>query len=54
MPKLGDVCAAGVQDLYHLRRIEQSEQEMLHGDKFVLLFARLLERFVEAVFEFAR
>jgi hypothetical protein len=46
--------AASTQDLDHLGRVEQRQQQMLDRDELVALLARLLERLVEAVFKFAR
>ena len=48
-----DVGAAILQNLYDLGRIEQREQQVLHGDEFVVLLAGLLKGLVQTVFELA-
>ena len=45
------VGAAGAQDLAHLGRVENGEQQVLHRHEFMTRFARALERLVQAVFE---
>ena len=49
----GDVGAAGAQDLAHLRRIHDGEQQVLDRHELMPGLARGLERFVQADFEFA-
>jgi hypothetical protein len=53
-PKLSDVCAAGLQNLMDLRRVEQREQQVLDRDELVLSLSGLLECLVKTIFEFAR
>jgi hypothetical protein len=53
-PKLSDVCAAGLQNLEDLRRVEQREQQVLDRDELVLSLPSLLESLVKTIFEFAR
>ena len=48
-----DVGAAGPQDLPHLGRVHDGEQQVLHRHELVARLARRLEGFVQTDFEFA-
>ena len=48
-----DVGAAGPQDLAHLRRVHDGEQQVLDRHELVARLARRLERLVQTDFEFA-
>jgi hypothetical protein len=48
------VCAAGAQHLADLRGLEDGVQQMLHGEELVPSGTRLMERLVDASFEFVR
>ena len=48
-----DVGAAGPQDLAHLGRVDDGEQQVLDRHELVARLARRLEGFVQADFEFA-
>ena len=52
LAQLVHVGAAGAQHFGRRRVVEQREQQVLDGDEFVALLARLDERHVEADFEF--
>ena len=53
LAQAGDVGAAGAQDLAHLGRVHDGEQQVLDRHEFVARLARRLERFVQTDFEFA-
>ena len=48
------VGAAGAQDLPHLRRVEDGQQQMLDREEFVASVTRLGERVVQTKFELLR
>ena len=48
---LREIRAAGAQDLAHLGRVEDGEQQVLDRQVFVARFARLVKGVVEAVFK---
>ena len=47
----GEVRAAGAQDLAHLRRVEDGQQQVLDRQEFMARFARLAKGVVETVFK---
>ncbi len=52
--QLGEISAAGAQNLPHLRRIEDREQEVLDCQIFMTRLACLVKGIVEAVFKLVR
>ena len=49
--ELGEVRAAGAQDLAHLGRVEDGEQQVLDREEFMTSLARLVKGVVETEFE---